>query len=59
MWLLDEPTAGLDRATAEAWLKDLHHLAKNRTVIMVTHARLPAGVVQQRYYLVNGRLTCL
>lgn len=59
VWLLDEPTAGLDRATAEAWLKDLHHLAKNRTVIMVTHARLPAGVVQQRYYLVNGRLTCL
>lgn len=59
VWLLDEPTAGLDRATAEAWLKDLHHLAKNRTVIMVTHARLPAGVVQQRYYLVNGRLTYL
>ena len=57
VWLLDEPTAGLDRLTAEAWLKDLHHLAKNRTVIMVTHAQLPVGVVQQRYQLLNGRLT--
>ncbi|AQS51815.1 thiol reductant ABC exporter subunit CydC [Paenalcaligenes hominis] len=57
VWLLDEPTAGLDKNTAEAWLKDLHHLAKNRTVIMVTHAQIPAGVVQHRYQLLNGRLT--
>lgn len=56
VWLLDEPTAGLDKATADAWLKDLHHLAKNRTVIMVTHAQIPAGVVQHRYQLLNGRL---
>lgn len=59
VWLLDEPTAGLDKATAEAWLKDLHHLAKNRTVIMVTHAQLPLGAVQKRYQLLNGRLTRL
>lgn len=57
VWLLDEPTAGLDKTTAEAWLKDLHHLAKNRTVIMVTHAQLPAGAVQKRYQLLGGRLT--
>lgn len=56
IWLLDEPTAGLDLATAEAWFRDLQHVAHGRTIIMVTHASLPSGVVDQVYKLEKGRL---
>lgn len=56
VWLLDEPTAGLDRLTAQAWLKDLHRVAAERTVIIVTHADLPAGVVDQNYVLRDRQL---
>lgn len=57
VWLLDEPTSGLDKATADAWFTDLQQVAKGRTVIIVTHASLPAGVVEQSLHLQNGRLT--
>lgn len=57
VWLLDEPTSGLDKATADAWFTDLQQVAKGRTVIIVTHASLPAGVVDQSLHLQNGRLT--
>lgn len=56
VWLLDEPTSGLDKNTADAWFNDLHHLAKGRTVIIVTHAILPAGVVDQTLQLQRGQL---
>lgn len=51
VWLLDEPTSGLDRATADAWFTDLQQVAKGRTVIIVTHAHLPAGVVDESFVL--------
>jgi len=35
--LLDEPTAGLDRETAQALLDTIKVLAQTRTVLMVTH----------------------
>lgn len=57
VWLLDEPTSGLDKPTADAWFTDLQHVAKGRTVIIVTHASLPAGVVDQCLQLQAGRLT--
>lgn len=56
IWLLDEPTAGLDKGTADAWFNDLQHLAKGRTVIIVTHAELPVGVVDQTLQLQKGHL---
>ncbi len=39
VWVLDEPTAGLDQATAQAFFKDLLHIAGTRTVVVVTHAQ--------------------
>lgn len=57
VWLLDEPTSGLDKPTADAWFTDLQHVAKGRTVIIVTHASLPAGVVDQCLELQAGRLS--
>lgn len=57
VWLLDEPTAGLDQPTADSWFKDLHQVAKDRTVIIVTHTELPDGVVHQRLQLENGILS--
>lgn len=56
VWLLDEPTSGLDKETADAWFLDLKKLAQGRTVIMVTHADLPAGVVSQHYTLQQTQL---
>lgn len=57
VWLLDEPTAGLDKATADAWFTDLERVAQGRTVIIVTHATLPAGVVNYSLALSNGKLS--
>ena len=57
VWLLDEPTSGLDKATADAWFTDLQHVAEGRTVIIVTHATLPEGVVDQSLQLQNGILS--
>lgn len=57
VWLLDEPTSGLDKATADAWFTDLQHVAQGRTVIIVTHAALPSGVVDQCLQLQAGRLS--
>lgn len=59
VWLLDEPTAGLDQQTADAWFNDLSRLAKGCTVIIVTHTQLPLGVVHQQYLLENGALSSI
>ena len=56
VWLLDEPTAGLDKTTADAWFTNLQQVAKDRTVILVTHVNLPNGVVDKNFVLANGRL---
>ena len=56
VWLLDEPLAGLDTATAHAWLHDIQHLAQHRSVIIISHAPLPRGVVDSAYALVAGQL---
>lgn len=57
VWLLDEPTSGLDKATADAWFADLQQVAQGRTVIIVTHATLAAGVVDQCLQLKRGILS--
>ncbi|BCP53037.1 thiol reductant ABC exporter subunit CydC [Kaistia sp. 32K] len=55
--LLDEPTAGLDRATEVAFLADLLAVTTGRTLILATHAALPEGAVDRVYRLENGALT--
>lgn len=41
--VLDEPTSGLDRKTEESFLADLRQIARGRTMVVITHAALPAG----------------
>ena len=54
--LLDEPTDGLDVDTAHALLHDLSAALGTRTLVMITHDRLPAGVVDTQYRLRGGQL---
>jgi ATP-binding cassette subfamily C protein CydC len=53
---LDEPTGGLDHETEQAFLADLAAATEGRTVVLVTHARLPAGAVDAVWHLDAGRL---
>jgi ATP-binding cassette subfamily C protein CydC len=56
IWLLDEPTAGLDEQAQQAFFVDLGQAAAGRTVVLATHARLPAGAVDRVLCLEGGRL---
>jgi ATP-binding cassette subfamily C protein CydC len=53
---LDEPTGGLDAETEQAFLADLAEAAAGRTLLLVTHARLPDGAVDSVWRLDAGRL---
>lgn len=54
--VLDEPTEGLDVDTAHALLNDLPALLDGRSLLLITHDTLPAGVVDAVYRLQHGRL---
>jgi len=54
--VLDEPTEGLDVDTAHALLLDLAQALGPRSLLMITHDALPAGVVHRHYRLQDGRL---
>jgi len=54
--VLDEPTGGLDAETEAAFLADLATAAGGRTILLVTHARLPAGAVDAVWRMDAGRL---
>lgn len=53
---LDEPTAGLDRATELEFLTDLAVATAGRTVLLVTHAQIPDGTVDRILRLEGGRI---
>ena len=54
--MLDEPTEGLDVDTANALLRDLAAALGQRSLLMITHGELPAGVVHRSYRLQHGKL---
>ncbi|SDQ80336.1 thiol reductant ABC exporter subunit CydC [Pseudoxanthomonas sp. CF125] len=54
--LLDEPTEGLDTDTANELLLDLAQASGSRTVLMISHDELPAGMVHASYRLIDGHL---
>ncbi|MEN4920758.1 thiol reductant ABC exporter subunit CydC [Achromobacter spanius] len=54
--VLDEPTAGLDAAAEAAFFADLEDAVRGRTVVLATHAALPAGAVHRCLALRGGRL---
>ncbi len=55
--VLDEPSEGLDHDTAQAMLRALPQLLDGRGLVLLTHAELPAGVVDRCYRLERGRLS--
>ncbi len=55
--LLDEPTEGLDQDTADALMRDIAAATQGRSVLIISHAALPDGVVDTRYRLGDGKLT--
>jgi ATP-binding cassette subfamily C protein CydC len=56
LWLLDEPTEGLDRATARDVLARLHARATGRCVITATHIRREAEGADRLVMLEGGAL---
>lgn len=55
--LLDEPTTGLDRSAEVAFFETLHQAARDRTVVVVTHAAIPDGTVDRVLTMRHGRLS--
>lgn len=56
VWILDEPTAGLDTAAQAEFFSDLKRVAAGRTVIIATHAVLPPGTADRVLHLSGGTL---
>ncbi|MFP9136738.1 thiol reductant ABC exporter subunit CydC [Devosia sp. XGJD_8] len=54
--LLDEPTTGLDRTAEVAFFETLHRAARDRTVVVVTHAAIPESTVDRVLTMRNGML---
>ncbi|MGY0503907.1 thiol reductant ABC exporter subunit CydC [Luteimonas sp. e5] len=54
--LLDEPTEGLDADTAQGLLQDLARVSAGRSLIVISHAPIPAELTPRRYRLRDGRL---
>jgi thiol reductant ABC exporter CydC subunit len=55
--ILDEPAEHLDEATAAALVRDLLAAVEGRTVLLITHRRVEAGLADQFLSLAEGRLT--
>lgn len=56
LWLLDEPTDGLDGATARAVMAQLTACAGDRTLVLATHLRREAAIADTLVLLAEGRL---
>lgn len=54
--VLDEPTEGLDHDTADALMRDIAAASQGRTMLVISHDDLPAGLAHARYRLQAGRL---
>ncbi|MBS9477616.1 thiol reductant ABC exporter subunit CydC [Ancylobacter sp. VKM B-3255] len=59
VWLLDEPTDGLDGATARAVMAQLGSCADDRTLVLATHLRREAEIADTLVLLADGRLHTL
>ena len=56
VWLLDEPTEGLDTATARDVLRRLREHAGGRTLLIATHLRREAALADRLLCLRRGRI---
>lgn len=56
LWLLDEPTEGLDDATAADVLERLTANARDRTLLLATHIRREAEITDRLILMKHGRI---
>jgi ATP-binding cassette subfamily C protein CydC len=56
LWLLDEPTEGLDGDTARDVMQRLIALAQDRTIVIATHIRREAAIADRIAVLSQGRI---
>lgn len=57
LWLLDEPTEGLDANTEQQILQLLRHVTRDKTVIMVTHRLSGLDKMDRICVMENGKIT--
>ncbi|ANK95121.1 MULTISPECIES: amino acid ABC transporter ATP-binding/permease protein [Rhizobium] len=57
LWLLDEPTEGLDGATARDVLSRLSLMAAGRSLVIATHIRREAAVADRVAVIEGGRIS--
>jgi len=55
--VLDEPTAGVDPDASDALLSDLLTATGDRAVVLISHVRVPDGLVDRTLRLSDGRLS--
>jgi ATP-binding cassette, subfamily C, bacterial CydC len=56
VWVLDEPTEGLDKITEMEVIQSLMECAKNRTVLIITHRLLDFQKIDQVALMDKGRI---
>jgi len=56
LWLLDEPTEGLDPLTARDVLQRLSGLAAGRAILLATHVRREAALADRLVCIQHGRI---
>ncbi|MBY5556756.1 ATP-binding cassette domain-containing protein [Rhizobium leguminosarum] len=57
LWLLDEPTEGLDGVTARDVLSRLSAMAAGRSLVIATHIRREAAIADRIAVIDGGRIT--
>ncbi|QND40926.1 ATP-binding cassette domain-containing protein (plasmid) [Rhizobium leguminosarum bv. viciae] len=57
LWLLDEPTEGLDGVTARDVLARLSAMAAGRSLVIATHIRREAAIADRIAVIEGGRIT--
>ncbi|WP_371365424.1 putative ABC transporter ATP-binding/permease protein [Sporomusa rhizae] len=56
IWLLDEPTAGLDAQTEEVVMKNILEAAGSRSVVLITHRLTGLETMDEILVLQNGKI---
>lgn len=57
--ILDEPTSALDSVSEEQLLRNLHKLARTRTIFIISHRLAPASISDKIAMLVNGEIVAV
>ncbi|WP_043597742.1 heme ABC transporter ATP-binding protein/permease CydC [Aeromonas diversa] len=58
LWLLDEPTEGLDRQTEQAIMQLLHEVCRERSVLLITHRLTGLAQMDRIALMEEGKILC-